>query len=362
MASSELETLPSFPGISSRAWEHPSDRAALVALRGLKGFDTILKAISALLRERQHRLLYLASGVRVDERQFPELHAMLADCVRVLDAPTTPEVYVVQDPAVNAFTIGMDTPFIVINTGLLDLMDADEQHFVLGHELGHALSGHAVYRTMLMHLLRLAGSFGWMPIGGWALRAMVAALMEWQRKSELSGDRAGLLCVQDPDVAMRVHMKTAGGTRLDEMDTQRFLAQAAEYERTGDLRDGVLKLLNLELRSHPFSVLRAADLNRWVERGDYGRILAGEYPRREDDDSASAAEEFRTAARGYKENFDASADPLITTLRDYGSSAVNTVGQGVTDVATGVGRKFDEWRRNSARKYDDGGTGDAAGE
>lgn len=352
MTDSVSRTYRSLPGISTRAWEHPADRAALVALRNLKGFDTVLKAISALLRERQHRLLFLASGVRVDDRQFPHLHDVLVDCARVLDTDAVPELYVVQDPSVNAMTIGMDRPFIVINTGLLELMDAEEQRFVVGHELGHALSGHAVYRTMLMHLLRLAGSFGWVPIGGWALRAIVAALMEWQRKSELSGDRAGLLCVQDPDVAMRVHMKTAGGTKLSEMDTQRFLAQAAEYERTGDLRDGVLKLLNLELQSHPFSVLRAADLNRWVERGDYGRIVGGEYPQRADDERASAAEEFKTAARGYKENFDASADPLITTLRDFGSSAVNTVGQGVTDVATGVGRKIDEWRRNSARKQD----------
>ena len=30
-----------FPGISSRAYEHPADRSALVALRKLSGFDTV---------------------------------------------------------------------------------------------------------------------------------------------------------------------------------------------------------------------------------------------------------------------------------------------------------------------------------
>ena len=34
-------------GISSRAWEHPADRGALVALRKLKGFDAVLKAIQS---------------------------------------------------------------------------------------------------------------------------------------------------------------------------------------------------------------------------------------------------------------------------------------------------------------------------
>mgnify|MGYP000060553174 CR=1 FL=1 len=81
-----------------------------------------------------------------------------------------------------------------------------------------------------MHLMRLAGTIGWLPVGGWALRAIIAALMEWQRKSELSGDRAGLLCGQDVHTAIRVQMKLAGGSRVSEIDVDAFLAQAAEYD------------------------------------------------------------------------------------------------------------------------------------
>ena len=36
-------------GVSSRAWEHPADRGALVALRKLKGFDTVLKTLSGAM-------------------------------------------------------------------------------------------------------------------------------------------------------------------------------------------------------------------------------------------------------------------------------------------------------------------------
>ncbi|MBE7194735.1 MAG: Zn-dependent protease, partial [Gordonia polyisoprenivorans] len=59
-----------FPGISSRTWEHPSDRTALTALRKLKGFDQVLKTLSGLLRERQHRLMYLATSARASDKQF----------------------------------------------------------------------------------------------------------------------------------------------------------------------------------------------------------------------------------------------------------------------------------------------------
>lgn len=337
-----------FPEISSRAWEHPADRTALVTLRKLQGFDTVLKTLSGLLRERQHRLLYLATAVRVGETQFRELHRLRAECVETLDLGRTPELYVVQDPKVNAMTIGMDTPFIVMTTGLLGLLDIDELRFVMGHEIGHAQSGHAVYRTILMHLMRMAGNVGWIPVGGWALRALIAALMEWQRKSELSGDRAGLLCAQDVDAAIRVQLKLAGGSHVEAMNVEAFLAQAAEYDATGDLRDGVLKLLNLELQSHPFSVLRAAELTRWIGSGEYGAILAGGYPRRADDAEASIADEARAAARGYKANFDASQDPVMKTLRDVGKdvgSAVDTVAQNVGDFASDLGRRISNWRK-----------------
>ncbi|MFI5781692.1 M48 family metallopeptidase [Nocardia sp. NPDC051570] len=332
-----------FPGISTRAWEHPADRTALVMLRSLSGFDTVLRILSGLLRERQHRLMYLATAVRVDERQFATLHELRADCVRVLDAPVTPEMFVVQDPQVNAFTVGMDAPFIVLTTGLVDLLDPEELRFIVGHELGHAMSGHAVYRTMLMHLLRLASSIGWMPVGGWALRAIVAALMEWSRKSELSGDRAGLLCGQDVEASVRVHMKLAGGAMVHEMNHAAFLEQADDYDRTGDLRDGVLKLLNLELQSHPFSVLRAAELRRWITGGDYDRILGGTYPLRENDKETRLGDEIREAARTYRQDFDQSEDPLIRTVRNLGNdvaSVVSTVGHEVSETVSKIGERL----------------------
>ena len=46
-------------GISSRAYEHPADRSALVALRKLSGFDTLLRKLFGLFNERAFRLTYL---------------------------------------------------------------------------------------------------------------------------------------------------------------------------------------------------------------------------------------------------------------------------------------------------------------
>jgi Zn-dependent protease with chaperone function len=148
-----------FPGISPRAYEHPADRSALVALRKLAGFDAALKVLAGAFRERSLRLVYVASAVRVGPSQFRELHDIVEDATAALDLDAAPELYVVQNPAVNAMTLGIDRPWIVITTGALDLFDDEELRFLIGHECGHVLSGHAVYRTMHFQLMALAS--GW---------------------------------------------------------------------------------------------------------------------------------------------------------------------------------------------------------
>src|SRR3954453_7866038 len=83
----------SLAGISSRAYEHPADRSALVALRAVPGFDTVLKALSGLIHERSHRLTYLASAVKVSDSQFKDIHAMYAELVEIFDLPETPDLF-----------------------------------------------------------------------------------------------------------------------------------------------------------------------------------------------------------------------------------------------------------------------------
>jgi hypothetical protein len=304
-------------GISSRAWEHPADRGALVALRKLNGFDTVLKAISGLINERKWRLDYLGSGIRVDDRQFAGVNRLLAEVGRVLDVDELPEVYVVNWPTTNAMTIGMDKPIIVLHSALFDLLDEDEMRFVLAHELGHALSGHAVYRTLLDRLMALTGMWAAIPGGMLGVRVMIAGLYEWSRKSELSADRAGLLATQDPATAFRVHMKLASGSGdLSDLDQTSFFAQGQEYLDSSDLRDSVLKMVLIERSPHPYAVVRAAELRNWVDSGEYTQILSGSYPRRDEDGAAKVSDAAKEAADSYTESFRQTQDALGKLVHD----------------------------------------------
>ncbi|MEU4088872.1 M48 family metallopeptidase [Streptomyces aureus] len=335
-----------FPGISSRAYEHPADRSALVALRKLSGFDTVFKALSGLLPERSLRLLFLSDSVRVSDAQFAHLNDMLRDACYILDLEKVPPMYVNQDPQPNAMCIGLDDPIIVVTTGLVELLDEEEMRSVIGHEVGHALSGHAVYRTILLFLTNLAVRVAWIPLGNLAIMAIVTALREWFRKSELSADRAGLLAGQDLQASMRALMKIAGGNHLHEMNVDAFLEQAEEYEAAGDLRDSVLKILNVLPRTHPFTAVRAAELKKWAESRDHQRIMDGHYPRRDADKDTSVSDSFRQSAASYAGDVKNSKDPLMKLVSD--------IAGGAGDLGGRVRRGFGGFTGGAPK---DGGTG-----
>ncbi|UGY91388.1 M48 family metallopeptidase [Streptomyces gobiensis] len=348
-----------FPGISSRAYEHPADRSALIALRKLTGFDTVFKTLSGMLPERSLRLLFLSDSVRVSDQQFAHLNDMLRDACQILDLEKTPPMYVTQDPQPNAMCIGLDEPIIVVTTGLVELLDDEEMRAIVGHEAGHALSGHAVYRTILLFLTSIAVKVAWIPLGNVAIMALVTALREWFRKSELSADRAGLLVGQNLEASMRGLMKIAGGNHLHEMNVDAFLAQAEEYEAGGDLRDSVLKILNVLPRSHPFTAVRAAELKRWAASRDFQRLMDGHYAKRDEDGGTSVSDSFRESANHYADSMRSSKDPLMGLVRDLAGGAGDLGGK-LRDFATGGGRKANGTGGTGGTEGS-GGTGDSGG-
>lgn len=299
--------------IHPSSWEHPADRAALAALRRIPGFDEVLKKLFGLFGEKPIRLAFQANAVRVGEKQFPDLHARYLDVLETLDAPAQYDLFVSQSPLVNAGAYGMDKPFIVLNSAAIRLLDQDETTYLLGHELGHIMSGHVLYRTMTVLLLQLA-TLGF-PIVGLAARAILVALLEWNRKAELSSDRAGLLTVQHPEASLSAMLKLAGGGYPEETDLNEFLVQADEYRETGDVADMVFKVLNLLGSTHPFHVLRAAELRDWVEGGHYDRILRGEYNRR-DEDRTPYADDLAAAMNAYREDAQSMMQQFGEALKD----------------------------------------------
>jgi len=319
---------PRLTGISSTAWEHPADRAALNALRRMPGFEVVLRKLVGMFGERAVRLTFKANAVLVSETQYPWIHERLLAVCDTLDIDEVPQVYVSQTPLVNAGAVGFDTPFIVLNSSLVEILDPDQLEAVIGHEVGHIVSGHAVYRTMLFLLLQLADRNNL--IAGIAIRPIIYALLEWNRKSELSCDRAGAIATNDPRAMMGALMKMAGGSRGETLDLDAFITQSDEYRDDGGTLDSVYKVLAALGTTHPFAVVRVAELRDWTDSGAYDDILGGEYRTRTDDAEIPLADDVGEAGAGYAAAARRVADGVGRTVSSV-TSRVAAGWQGAAD-------------------------------
>lgn len=74
----------------------------------------------------------------IQKRDNPRLYRIVEN-LAITDGLTTPRVFIMNDPAPNAFATGRDPKraAVCVTSGLLDLMNDDELQGVLAHELGH---------------------------------------------------------------------------------------------------------------------------------------------------------------------------------------------------------------------------------
>lgn len=330
MSEPAVEVTPSgrirFPDISSRAWEHPADRAALMSLRAVPGFDLALRKVFGLFSERALRFLFLGSSVEVGPRQYPRLHNVYGEVLDILDAPDHYPLFVTQNPVVNAGAVGMDQPFIVLNSATVNLLDDDQLRVILGHEVAHILSQHVLYKTLLRLMLRASLYAFSLPLTGLALLGVLAALLEWDRKSELSADRASLLVAQNPEHLRLLLLHLAGGVG-EGANVDAFREQANRYDESAGALDAAIKTLALLGRTHPFPVHRLKEADLWVETGAYESVLAGTYPKRQDDPKETAWSSWKESADHYAEAVKTGADPVVSWFRGVGEAASERAAQ-----------------------------------
>jgi Zn-dependent protease with chaperone function len=338
MASTLPESIEPYENISSKAYEHPADRAATAALKAIPMLDTVVRKLIEWRYERAMRQMFLGNALKVSERQLPELWASHVGVSHVLDMEVY-DLYVTAGVLGGAVTIGSGHPMIVMDSQLFQWMGAGEQRVVVAHELGHILSDHVMYMTALQILLSVGSP---MPFFlGIPFRAVRAVLLEWYRAAELSCDRAATLAVRDPQIVCRTLMVLSAGLPADRLNLDAFMQQAMEYESWDDPSDRVRRFFNEIGQTHPYSVRRVSEVMKWVQAGEYDRIIRGEYRRR--DDPTDVREEAGDAVNFYAERF-------RTIFRETGDNiakAGNQIG--------GVADQLADWLRT--RSGSSGGSG-----
>ncbi|MEH2314438.1 MAG: M48 family metallopeptidase [Nostoc sp.] len=281
--------MPTYTGISSEAFRHPLDRQAEQALRNLPGFDLIARKFVEFIYERPQLVYLMGNTIQVGPRQYSTIYQIFRECVRDLDIYPEPTLFVSQNPQANSYALGQENPYIVINTGILDLLDEVEIRAVLAHELGHIKCGHTILIQMAMWAMSAASALGELTfgIGNLVTQGLIYAFFEWRRKAELSSDRAALLVTDDLNPVMSTMMKLSGGSNkyANECSLQEFIKQSENYQALD--KDGLNQLYKFliyngaqgTMLTHPFPVERLHYLRAWAVSEEYQQIRRGNYQR-----------------------------------------------------------------------------------
>jgi len=260
-------------GLSSEEYEHPFDRKALDTLEATPGLGVLGKFLTKHTVERIYTIQYTGSYLKVTNKNYPNIYEYLEYAAQILGLPTVPQLYIQWGYDINAFTVGSENPIIVLNSGLLDLCDEDELMFIIGHECGHIKSNHMLYH-MMAQMVNFA--IDAIPGGSVVAAPVKYALLYWDRMSEFTADRAGLLCCQKPTSVIKAFIKMAGlpKSEYSKMDINTFLEQAQEFKDLDyEGLNKIVKILSIAEANHPWTVMRAAQLVDWISAGEAKRII-----------------------------------------------------------------------------------------
>ncbi|MFB6157533.1 MAG: zinc metalloprotease HtpX [Haloferacaceae archaeon] len=190
--------------------------------------------------------LYSMGARKVDEEEYPDLHAMVSRLSQQADLPK-PTVAVADSRVPNAFATGRSrkSSTVCVTEGLLRTLDDEELEGVVAHELAHVKNRDVMVMTIASFLSTLAFMvvrWGWLfgggrdrqGGGGGVIVAILASLVVWivsflliralSRYREYAADRGGAAITGKPG-ALASALLTIDG-RMDRVPKEDMREQA----------------------------------------------------------------------------------------------------------------------------------------
>jgi Zn-dependent protease with chaperone function len=267
-----------FPSLSYSSFAYPGDQEALAALSKVPGAPALLTYIQKNLMEEITHAENSKHMIRVGERNYPSIYKLVRRCAEILSV-AVPDIYVTTKHDLNSYTMGQRRTSLVLHSGLIEAMNADELSFVIAHELGHIKCGHGLYRQLggiLIESWDVVASM--IPIPGLGLLRipLLLAYWEWFQRAELSCDRAGLLCMQTLNPVLSGLGKLAGHVHglEEEFHVDSVVEQTNVHTEVNKVAM-VISILNNATNTHPFIPFRLKQAIAYNGSPEYQNIMSG---------------------------------------------------------------------------------------
>lgn len=246
-------------------------REALMADRNVKfALQRLEKETTGYGYVSRRRLL--AHGLRLTRSMAPGVADAVAACKSALGVTQQVEVFVKPEPVLNAALVRNPggPPAIILSSRLIEVFSEAELRFVIGHELGHLVFDHVGIPMPATAMIEdMAGVI--------VPRATALKLFYWCRLAEVSADRAGLICGQDPEAAASGFFKLASGlsSAYVRADLEAYarqvdsLAAAPAARQKPDEYDDSLDCFS----THPYSPLRVRAVLAFARSATFARLI-----------------------------------------------------------------------------------------
>ncbi len=260
--------------ISSYEFIHPEDKAALDNLKAVPLFPEFVKAFIKAFPEHYFHGTSMAQKLRLRPEQLPEIYNFLPPICDALGI-AEPDFYLEMSPYPNAYTLGDTKILISVTSGLVEYLDKEEFQAVLAHECGHIACRHVLYHTMAKMIVEFGSRiFGPLAV---AYKPVILALLYWQRRSELSADRASAVFMKNSQPVVDTMIRLAGGPKsvTGEVNIDLYIKQADAYDKLVEesLWNRALQGLAVMNADHPFLAVRTREIVKWCGSDHFQRII-----------------------------------------------------------------------------------------
>ena len=210
------------------------------------GFVFAMILLFGMFQVRMQRQMVLGNSLQVEYSDYAWLRDWANHVAADLAMPRV-EMFVTQDPVMNAYAFGFARPYcIVLNSGSIRYLTQDELKAIVVHEMAHIKYGHTTASVYLLPFLS-------MPfvsiVTGW-----IAGF--WNRRTELTSDRLALMYLEDGELVKNALVKIHVGPDV---------AQAMNQTARDWLRHNAERPMNRfaqTFSSHPFLVRRLSHIDR----------------------------------------------------------------------------------------------------
>ena len=271
---------------------HELDKKAFEALNRFPKLVKLQEAYLANYDEKRAKIQFLSTGIRLSQRQKPEVYDLLPSICNKLGI-NIPDLYMVQSrdkKDLNAFTCGAREPIVCVTSELIKQCTPEMVSTVIAHECGHIACKHVLYHAIASSFYQ---GFENSPlydipiIRKYISPALIRAILFWDRCSELSADRAAVLCDGGSEKTIDMLLKIHGFE--DDINREEFIKQSLDlkdFVNQSDVNKTMDMMIN-QWNSHPLLATRAYECYEWANSDQFKGIISGSFTIKDKEKEAS---------------------------------------------------------------------------